>query len=203
MLNRIKPSPAMAVALLALFVALGGGAYAATNLPANSVGTSQLQNGAVTNSKLAGNSVWHANIGTRSVRNINLAGNSVWHAQIGTGSVQRNNISAQLFSELRGPAGPPGTIASVVIRDNVVSVPAGGSAHGVQSCNAGEVVVGGQARPTTDGDASLQVITSRAAGDSAGSSPADGKPLFGWFGSASNTGRAADTMVVSAFCGQP
>lgn len=41
------------VALLALFVALGGGAYAATSLPANSVGTKQLKKGAVTLSKIS------------------------------------------------------------------------------------------------------------------------------------------------------
>lgn len=45
-----RPSPAMVVALIALFVALSGGAYAAINLPANSVGTKQLKNGAVTES---------------------------------------------------------------------------------------------------------------------------------------------------------
>jgi hypothetical protein len=38
----------MAVALTALFVALGGIGYAATSLPKNSVGTKQLRNGAVT-----------------------------------------------------------------------------------------------------------------------------------------------------------
>ena len=41
MLKRIKPSPAMAVALLALFVSLAGVSYAATSLPRNSVGTAQ------------------------------------------------------------------------------------------------------------------------------------------------------------------
>jgi hypothetical protein len=41
------------VATLALFVALGGGAYAATQLKKNSVGTKQLKNGAVTAAKLA------------------------------------------------------------------------------------------------------------------------------------------------------
>jgi hypothetical protein len=46
------PSPALVISLIALFVALGGTTYAATSLPANSVGTTQLKNGAVTASKL-------------------------------------------------------------------------------------------------------------------------------------------------------
>jgi hypothetical protein len=48
-----RPSPAMVVALIALFVALGGGAYAAIKLPTNSVGTKQLKKGAVTPPKLS------------------------------------------------------------------------------------------------------------------------------------------------------
>jgi hypothetical protein len=43
----------MVVALVALFVALGGGAYAALKLPANSVGPAQLKKGAVTPPKLS------------------------------------------------------------------------------------------------------------------------------------------------------
>ena len=41
------------IALIALFVALGGSAYAALNLPKNSVGAKQLKRGAVTPAKLA------------------------------------------------------------------------------------------------------------------------------------------------------
>lgn len=41
------------IALLALFVALGGTSYAAVKLPRNSVGTSQLKRGAVTEGKLS------------------------------------------------------------------------------------------------------------------------------------------------------
>src|SRR5882757_10576208 len=41
------------VAVLALFVALGGSAYAATQLPKNSVGPKQLKKGAVTRTKLS------------------------------------------------------------------------------------------------------------------------------------------------------
>jgi hypothetical protein len=45
---------AHAIAIAALFFALGGGAYAAvSSLPPNSVGTKQLQNGSVTEEKLA------------------------------------------------------------------------------------------------------------------------------------------------------
>jgi len=41
------------VALLALFLALGGTTYAAASLPRNSVGTKQIKNGAVTKPKIA------------------------------------------------------------------------------------------------------------------------------------------------------
>jgi hypothetical protein len=43
----------LVVSLIALFVALGGTAYAATSLPRNSIGTAQLRNGAVTKKKIS------------------------------------------------------------------------------------------------------------------------------------------------------
>lgn len=46
------PSPGLVVAVVALFVALGGTAYAAASLPRNSVGTAQLKNAAVTKEKI-------------------------------------------------------------------------------------------------------------------------------------------------------
>ena len=45
-------SPSMAVALIALFVALSAGAYAATQLPKNSVGATQIKPSAVTSAKV-------------------------------------------------------------------------------------------------------------------------------------------------------
>jgi hypothetical protein len=56
-LRRICPSPAMAVACLALIVALGGTSYAALKLPAKSVGTKQLKPKAVTKPIIAKNAV--------------------------------------------------------------------------------------------------------------------------------------------------
>ena len=56
-----------AIAIVALFVALGGTSYAAFSLPANSVGTRQLRNGAVTNRKLAKHSVTAATLDPKSI----------------------------------------------------------------------------------------------------------------------------------------
>jgi hypothetical protein len=78
-----RPSGAAVVAWTALFVALGGGAYAATHIA----------NGSITHQKLARNSVWRNNLGR--------------------GAVQGNNLSRTLRSELathnaRGPRGATG-----------------------------------------------------------------------------------------------
>lgn len=53
----LRVSPALAVAVLALFVALGSGAYAASTLPKNSVGAAQLRNGSVTSRKVKDHSL--------------------------------------------------------------------------------------------------------------------------------------------------
>jgi hypothetical protein len=50
---RAHLSYANVMSTIAVFVVLGGGAYAATKLPKNSVGTKQIKNGAVTKKKLA------------------------------------------------------------------------------------------------------------------------------------------------------
>jgi len=65
----------MMVALLALFFALGGGAYAASKLAANSVGTKQLKKNAVTNAKIGGNAVTGGKVknGSLTGADINLA----------------------------------------------------------------------------------------------------------------------------------
>jgi hypothetical protein len=65
------------MALIALFVALGGTSYAATRLPSNSVGSRQIRNGAVTAEKLS--SELRARLGiTRPNRPTPVAGPVKW-----------------------------------------------------------------------------------------------------------------------------
>src|ERR1700760_2925870 len=57
----------MLVALVALFVSMGGVGYAASTLPNNSVGTAQLQHSSVVHSKLRFNSVSFQDIQQRAI----------------------------------------------------------------------------------------------------------------------------------------
>ena len=54
---RRRPSPALVVAFLALFVALSGTSYAVSQLPAKSVGAKQLKSNAVTSAKVKNGSL--------------------------------------------------------------------------------------------------------------------------------------------------
>jgi hypothetical protein len=94
-----RPSPAMVVACLALFVALGGTSVAAVSqlAPRNSVGTAQLRNGAVTGVKIRNNAVTSAKVANRSLRLVDFALNQIPKGPAGP----------------QGPAGPAGPAGSV------------------------------------------------------------------------------------------
>ena len=81
------------VGYLALFVALGGSAYAVTSLPSNSVGTSQLKNSAVTTPKLANGAVTSSKLGAASVGAGKLANGAVTGAKVAANSLTGANIN--------------------------------------------------------------------------------------------------------------
>ncbi len=83
------PSPAFAIALLALFVSLGGTSYALSRLPANSVGSKQLKKNAVTTKKIKNGAVTSGKIqnGAVTAGKINPAGLTVPKATIGDSPV--------------------------------------------------------------------------------------------------------------------
>ena len=84
-----RPSPALVVACIALFVALSGFGYAAIKLPRNSVGTKQLKNSAVTGKKIAKRAVSGAKIAPNAVTGDKVADNSLTGADVLESSLGR------------------------------------------------------------------------------------------------------------------
>lgn len=64
------------LSVVALFVALGGASYAATQLPKNSVGTKQIKSGAVTGAKIKDGSVTGSKIKLSSLGTVPSAANA-------------------------------------------------------------------------------------------------------------------------------
>ena len=97
-----RPSPAMAVALLALFVALGGTGYAALKLPRGSVGSKELKRNAVTSPKLKRNAVTSS-----KVKNHSLTGDDIAIAKLGSVPTA---VRAESAARADGapPSGPAG-----------------------------------------------------------------------------------------------
>lgn len=112
------------VAYVALFVALGGTSYAATQLPSNSVGNAQLQRAAVTASKVKAGSLL-----ARDFKRGQLSGTRGPAGRIGPKGDQ-------------GPKGDPGTPG------------ANGTALGYATVKATGLVVASASRNVTSGDIS-------------------------------------------------
>lgn len=109
------------IASLALFVALGGVAVAATQLPRKSVGAKQLKRGAVTTAalrkqavtsgklapksviggKLAPNAVGPGNIGNGAITSAKLAKNAVTNAAIANGVVGTNKLGNEVVTTVK------------------------------------------------------------------------------------------------------
>jgi hypothetical protein len=90
------------IALLALFIALGGTSYAVSSLPRGSVGSAQLTRGAVTGSKLARGAVTDSKV---------KAG-SLTARVFKTGTLRQGPAGPQGPQGLQGPQGPQGRAAS-------------------------------------------------------------------------------------------
>lgn len=114
--SRGRPSAATVAASVALFLSLGGGAYAAFTLPRHSVGTAQLRDGAVTAAKLHTGSV-----GASKVRLHSLLAADFRPGQLLAGAAgppgptgpqgktgPRGHTGSKGATGATGPAGPPG-----------------------------------------------------------------------------------------------
>lgn len=141
-LLRRRPSAALVVSFLALFVALGGAGYAAFRLPAHSVGNVQLQNFSVGNAKLRPNSVSAGKIAPGAV---------------GAGQVDSTQVQLRVL----GPCGSGNAIESISPSGDATCTPILPKEYGV---NGNAVTLGSSSASPT------QVASESLSGGPAGTS---------------------------------
>lgn len=138
--RRLRPSPSMVVAFLALVLALGGTSYAVTRLPANSVGSKQLKAGAVTRSDIKKDAVNGA-----KVANDALTGDDINEASLGQVASALTAGSAGAASH----ASSTGVLDKIAYRAATTGVPPAPNdttpATGTASaaCDGGQLAAGG------------------------------------------------------------
>jgi hypothetical protein len=176
------------VALLALFLAMGGTSYAAVTLPRNSVGSAQIRNQAVTLAKLSPSAL---------VRLHGLPGAAGAAGPAGATGAQGpvGPVGPVGPQGPKGDAGPSGLGRTITVRTNSHDIAAGVLEQMESDCQPGEIAVsGGASTGAGDGSgnfgASLQ--TSRPA-------PASGTPT-GWTAIAYNGTSAPLHWQVYAVC---
>ena len=179
---------------VAVFLVLGGGAaFAATQLPKNSVGMKQLKRNAVTAVKIRKNSVNSAKVKNHSLRAVDFEA-----GQLPAGPQGKEGP--------RGPAGPqgkegpqgekgepgePGATAVVARHGPLIELPDHAAAASYAECEAGEAVTGGG----WDFPAGRPITTEYFL---EGSRPSlrDGEPETGFAFPAPSNGHAATGWVV-------
>ena len=128
------------VALLALFIALGGTSYAAVALPKNSVGTKQLKKNAVTSAKVKNGSLKESDF---------KAGELPQGPKGDTGAQGPKGDTGA-----KGEKGDEGDAATVGIVDEIEATTANDSADAktaTATCPAGTLAIGGHRTNNADG----------------------------------------------------
>jgi Collagen triple helix repeat (20 copies) len=174
-----RPSPAMIVALAALFVALGGTSYAAFSLPKNSVGRAQIKSGAVTRTKIAKGTLaaLHGRRGVTGPRGPSgaqgipgipgIQGIPGVQGIQGLPGVQgdpgpKGDQGIQGIQGIQGPPGvqgDPGPVAAGYITSALTKVSPGGTATASAHCPLGMIVTGGGVYPIDD-DVNISIVSS-------------------------------------------
>lgn len=150
-MRKLRPSPALAVAVFALFVALGGVGVAATNLvPKNSVGTAQIQNDSVTRAKIAHQSITSMLIKPGSLMASNFAAGQIPAGPKGdTGAT--GSQGAKGDTGARGPTGPAGAIETMGVAQGGTWVAPGHAGSATVYVPSGKQATGATASWTVAG----------------------------------------------------
>ena len=190
-----RPSPALAIACLSLFMALTGSAFA-VGIAKNSVRSAQIVDGtvrtvdlrdnAVNAPKIAPNAVGGEEIAENAVESAEVAQDALTNQDLGAASVASSEVADQSLTA--ADLGPNSVAASelgaVTVRTNSAKVAKDANGSVSVDCAAGEQVLGGGGQP---GHFGTEMTSSRPSGD-------------GWLYQALNKTGGEDTITVFALC---
>ncbi len=185
-----RPSPSMAVALLALFVALGGTSYATAEMivPNDSVGTAQIKNDSVTRAKLA-----HHSITSVLIKPGALLASDFAAGQLPAGP--QGPVGPQGAKGDKGDKGDAGAISNIKVRSASTTVPAGGVGIVTASCRSDEYASGaGSSWSLASGEsgAGLSTVSLAPSYDSNG--------VTAYVGRGENQTASTHTFAVNVLC---
>jgi hypothetical protein len=133
-----RPTYSSVTSTLALFLALGGGAYAATALPVNSVGPRQIKKNAVERAKLKNNAV----DGSKVLNNA-LTGDDISESTLGAVPLAAQSNKATAADHATSAA----ALDKISYRSATATAPAAtDSAAATVACDPGQKVIGGGVR---------------------------------------------------------
>jgi len=190
-----RPSPALTISCLALFLALTGSAFA-VGIAKNSVRSAQIVDGsvrtvdlrdsAVNAQKIAPDSVGGEEIAENAVASPEVAPDSLTNQDLGDASVASPEVADQsLTANDLGPSSVAASeLAGVTVRTNSTTVAKGANGGVSVSCAPGEQVLGGGGQP---GHFGTEMTSSRPSGE-------------GWLYQAVNNTGGEDTLTVFTLC---
>ena len=138
--NRFGATYANVTATLALFVALSGGAYAATALPRNSVGSSQLKKNAVVRAKIKNNAVNGSKVASNSLSGSDI--NETTLAKVPAASLADSATTATNATNA-SHANAAAALDKATYKTAGATAPAGSGNGATAACDAGQHVTGG------------------------------------------------------------
>lgn len=211
--RKFRPSPAMAISVVALFLALAGTAFAAPKFLVRSaqivdgtVRTIDLRDNAVTSPKIADATVTATDLGTDSVgsdeiakdavKSDEIADNAVTSSEVAPDSLTAGDLASNSVTSLEidnqtinsNDIGPNAVNADelsvVVLRSKTEQIEAGQNRSIAVPCQAGEQIISGGGAPTAYG---VEMTSNAPSGN-------------GWFYAASNKTAANHSITVYALC---
>jgi hypothetical protein len=201
--NSRRPSPALVISCLALFLAITGSAFAvgkntvrSAQIVDGTVRTIDLRDNAVNAAKIAPDAVGAEEIAENAVASPEVAADSLTAGDLGANSVGSSEVVDQSLtaddlgpnsvgsSELQAGAVRASELGTIISVSNSTGVAASANASVTATCPAGTTVISGGAQP---GNFGVELTSTLRNGN-------------GWLAQAKNNNGSASTLTAFAYC---